>query len=457
MYAFVEASRARAIRLTGRVRLRDGERAESWNQIAYEGEWNGHAAGPFQFTREIFEAIVANFRRREEGIPCLYGHPNDSVQAAAVGQAGRVVDLRIGEDHKGRGASLEALIRFTERAASMVKAGELEHCSVVVGFESVDEVTGEDIGPELYELGLVVQPFLADMRPLQLSAAHRGARTERKLAMSTKDILLKAAEELPEDASIEAVEAYIEGAMKQAEAVEGMPEAEPPAEEAEAAALAAEPPPAAEATVAAEAMPGDEEVAKVQAFDTLAKLGEMLGGDVASAIAFVEENMEQLAAMASGAADGGMSADDVAAMSKDFVKLSARIKELEADLAARKKAEAEAVEAARITACTARIDAAIADGRLAKEAREPMLRLAKRGNDVLDDALSAHVAAAPKLPTGRLYEASGRTQVAAAKSPEDAKRVQLSQLSPKQRYEYDSQFNVHKNHERALEAARSIS
>lgn len=438
-YAYADESRTRAIRLTGRVRLADGERVESWNQIAYEGEWSGHAAGPFRFTRETFERIIANFRRREQGIPATFGHPRDSVQAALAGQAGRVVDLRIGEDHKGRGASLEALIRFTPRAAKMVRAGELEHCSVVVGFESVDEVTGEEIGPELYELGLVVQPFLADMRPLQLSAAHRGATHERKLAMSIKDILLKAAEELADDASLEAVEAYIEGAMKQAAAVEG----ELDTEAAESAEMASD--------VAAEPPMGDAEMMAQQWKDFGAKAAEALGTDEAGALAAMQERMDEILALLSGGADGGTSADDVAAMSKDVLALSRRIKELEADLEARRKSEAETKEAARLVACEARIDAAIGEGRLAKEARDAMVRLARRGDDVLDDALSAHVAAMPKVPEGRRYEASGRKQVAASKSPEDAKRVELERLTPAQSYAYKSLMAVKgMTHERAL-------
>lgn len=451
MNAYADEGRTRAIRLTGRVRLAD-ERVESWNQIAYEGEWSGHAAGPFQFTRETFESIIANFRRREQGIPATFGHPRDSVQAALAGQAGRVVDLRIGEDHKGRGASLEALIRFTPRAAEMVRAGELEHCSVVVGFESVDEVTGEEIGPELYELGLVVQPFLADMRPLQLSAAHRGATQERKLAMSIKDILLKAAEELADDASLEAVEAYIEGAMKQAAAVEGDLDTKAEEEAEMAASVAAsDAPPVATPVTAAEPTMGDAEMMAQQAVDFVTAAGEALGTDAAGALAAMQERMDEILALLSGGTDGGTSADDVAAMSKDVMALSKRIKELEADLEARRKSEAETKEAARLVACEARIDAAIGEGRLAKEARDAMVRLARRGDDVLDDALSAHVVALPQPPTGRRYEASGRQQVAASKSPEDAKRVALERLTPAQSYAYKSLMAVKgMTHERAL-------
>jgi len=453
-YAYADDSRTRAIRLTGRVHLADGERAESWNQIAYEGEWSGHAAGPFQFTRETFDAIIANFRRREQGLPVTFGHPRDSVQAALAGQAGRIVDLRIGEDHKGRGASLEALIRFTPRAAEMVRAGELEHCSVVVGFESVDEVTGEEIGPELYELGLVVQPFLADMRPLQLSAAHRGATKERKLAMSIKDILLKAAEELADDASPEAVAAYIEGAMKQAAAVEGDLDNDAAAEDADMAkdVAASDTPPAGVAPVAAAEPPlGDAEMMAQQAADFLAAAGEAMGTDAAGALAAMQENLDAILSLLSGGADGGTSADDVAAMSKDVLALSRRIKELEADLSTRKAAEAAAREDARLAACAARIDGAIGEGRLAKEARDVMVRLAKRGDDVLDDALSAHTVAMPKVPEGRRYEASGRQQVAAGKSPEDAKRVALERLTPAQSYAYKSLMAVKgMTHERAL-------
>jgi hypothetical protein len=200
----------------------------------------------------------------------------------------------------------------------------------------------------------------------------------------------------------------------------------------------------------------DEDMAKAQAYDFITAAAEQLGTDFAGALAAMQENAEAILGLLAGGADGGTSADDVAAMSKDVVTLSKRIKELEADLEARRKAEAEAKEAARLTACSARIDAAIAEGRLAKEARDALVRLAKRGDDVLDDALSAHVATVAQPPVGRRYEASGRQQVAASKSPVEAKRVALSQLSPKQRYEYDSHLAVTKNHEKSLEAALKI-
>lgn len=519
-YAYADESRTRAIRLTGRVRLTDGERVESWNQIAYEGEWRGHPSGEFKFTRADFEAIIANFRRREQGIPATFGHPRDSVQAALAGQAGRVVDLRIGEDPKGRGASLEALIRFTPRAAEMVRAGELEHCSVVVGFESVDEVTGEEIGPELYELGLVVQPFLADMRPLQLSASSRGkvslsmdpqairaklAEVAAALNISTEDLeeddafsrvwdavnalmqanklaqilggptaapemaasldkigkrislaldidKLKAAlDELPTDVTPEQARKVFEAALMMEDALAGEGKSDKPKDAAKDVAASADAPPVAPPVAAAEPPMGDAEMMAQQAVDFVTAAGEALGTDAAGALAAMQENLDAILSLLSGGADGGTSADDVAAMSKNVLAMSKRIKELEADLEARRKSEAEAKESARLAACEARIDAAIGDGRLAKEARDAMVRLARRGDDVLDDALSAHTAAMPKVPEGRRYEASGRKQVAASKSPEDAKRVELERLTPAQSYAYKSLMAVKgMTHERAL-------
>ena len=32
-----------------------------WNVVAYEGEWQGHPAGAFGFSRATFEQIIANF------------------------------------------------------------------------------------------------------------------------------------------------------------------------------------------------------------------------------------------------------------------------------------------------------------------------------------------------------------------------------------------------------------
>lgn len=136
----------------------------AWNQVAYEGQWAGHAAGRFQFTREIFEQILRNFGRRKDHIPLTYGHP-DSERASYMGAAGWISELKLGTDDEGR-LALFAKMNFTERAAAQVKADEQRYCSVVVAFEATDEVSDEEIGAELLEVGLVLAAFLDGMRPL---------------------------------------------------------------------------------------------------------------------------------------------------------------------------------------------------------------------------------------------------------------------------------------------------
>jgi phage I-like protein len=135
-----------------------------WNQIAYEGQWAGHPSGKFQFTDEVFGQLIRNFRRREDQIPLTYGHP-DGERGSFMGAAGWISDLRIGADDKGRRA-LFAKMHFTERAATQIRADEQRYCSVVVSFGARDEVTDDEVGAELLEVGLVLSAFLDGMRPL---------------------------------------------------------------------------------------------------------------------------------------------------------------------------------------------------------------------------------------------------------------------------------------------------
>jgi hypothetical protein len=213
---------------------------------------------------------------------------------------------------------------------------------------------------------------------------------------------------------------------------------------------------------------GDEEMAKAQAFDFITAAAAELRTDFAGALALMQERVADILALLAGATDGGSSADDVAAMSRTIQALNTQVKELSADLRTRRDAEAKARaeaeaaqkaqrEAERLVACGARVDAAIEAGDVASGAREGLLALARHGDTVLDEALSTMKVAGPVVPKGRAYEPSGRTVVAAAKSPTDAKRVSLERLNPRQRYEYDSQLAVTKDHDRALKAALEIN
>ena len=97
-----------------------------WNEIAYVGQWAGHPSGDFQFTREIFDEIVRNSKRRSDSLPVRFGHPNMNDPIAAqmaeyLGQAGWIHELKVERNSRGKEA-LFGRMKWTERTASKISA-----------------------------------------------------------------------------------------------------------------------------------------------------------------------------------------------------------------------------------------------------------------------------------------------------------------------------------------------
>lgn len=288
-----------------------------WINIAKVGEWNGHPRGPFQFTPEVFDQIVANTQARVTPINCDYEHQTFKSLTGAIPSSGRILKV------ERRGDELWALAELTDRAAQMVRAGEYRTCSPVIEFDAKDRVSGKDIGPELLSLALTNDPFQDGLHPIHLtrtSMAEQATPEEKK-----KD-----------DASCMSTPAAVPaGAVPAVVHVT-------PAAPAEMAAKPPVPPPhaaPAEGTPAEEAAesPADEqnEVDANAVFDAVA---EAAGVDKASVLGWLSDNLDKVVAMIQAAVgQDGTAADNskamarVAAVAGDIrtLKAEARVKEVE--------------------------------------------------------------------------------------------------------------------------------
>jgi phage I-like protein len=133
------------------------------------GEWRGHPSGPFEFTEEVAQKLIANFEAQANPVPFTYEHEYQAGMPRPA--SGWVQSLEI------RDNGLWAKVEWTKRAREMIREGEYKYCSVVVDFEGIDRRTGEDIGPELVEVGLTNTPFVDGQEPLAASRAlNKGAR-----------------------------------------------------------------------------------------------------------------------------------------------------------------------------------------------------------------------------------------------------------------------------------------
>lgn len=406
--------------------------ARGWIHCARVGEWKGHPSGPFEFTRAVFKRIIANFKAEKEPVVLTYEHPRYAGDGNPVIAAGWIHDLDL------RGDDLYAQVEFTKRAAGYIREGEYRFCSVVVDFESVHRQSAEDIGPELFEIGLTNQPFLSGLRPIQLS---RGAASEtnRSLSMKDMDLLKVALEELGKDASMDDVIKFVEGKRLEMEALEGEkpepveaaeePEEGEEAEEVEAAdkgkdakadkgeklkpkdELAASEEPAADAVAASDEQLTEEVALEDDGprMEMLKALGTMLeeasGMDLAGITAAIEqapEKVKQLFGEPEGppsgdAAAAGLSAARarVTALSKqltetkdqhkaEVAKLSSRLAELEDDAIQRE------------------VDEAIKAGNILKDARDKMVKLGRMDRDMMREFLG-EAASKPDVPTTKIY------------------------------------------------------
>ena len=179
-----------------RARARAGKPADApvpcWVHIAKLGDYEGHPAGGFSFTREAFAQILQNFESRETPLNVDYEHQTfNRALKGDIPSAGWIDELELRED----GSELWALVQMLPDAAAKVRSQQLRSCSPVVIPEAQDRVTGEDIGFELRSLALTNDPFLDGLRPLKLTRGEAMTDEEKKAAEA------EAAKKATEDAA----------------------------------------------------------------------------------------------------------------------------------------------------------------------------------------------------------------------------------------------------------------
>lgn len=354
--------------------------------VAMEGTWEGHPSGPFSLTRDDFAQIVRNFEASPNPIPLDYEHATEWADRAPA--CGWVQALEVREDSDG--AHLWATVELGDEAAEFIRQGAYRFSSGVFVFDSVDHVSGEEVGTELTSLALTNVPFVLGQTPIQLSrrAARRAATETKRICMQklTKEALLAALDQFEGDEiDMEQLEAAAQlaavkegGADEEPEAPEA-PASDDPAEPevpatdepAEATEASAEDPdavpagdePAGDTVPAAEDMPSGD-----QAAAALASLAEAAGLSIEETAAALMERRDEVAAMLGGGAEeapaGSAPLSDreaqLALSARDHTirRLSQRVDELEEYRSKREHDDAHA------WACSLRDDGKILDSDL---------------------------------------------------------------------------------------------
>jgi hypothetical protein len=163
----------------------DTEDTRRWVHIATSGNYLGYRGGerPFEFTREVFDQMVANlrahpsYRAGENGegdydiIPWDFEHQNDpdalNVAIEGLPAHGWSSDLKVVTTDGG--CELWALTRLMEPALGYVIGKRYRQCSVDMAFDATHPVTAESVGAVLFAVALTNRPFIEGMRGLAAS------------------------------------------------------------------------------------------------------------------------------------------------------------------------------------------------------------------------------------------------------------------------------------------------
>jgi phage I-like protein len=284
--------------------------ATTWIHVAFEGAWEGHRDGSFEFTRDAFDQICANFEANPNPVPMDYEH---SIEYATKAPASGWVQKLEVRDEDGK-AHLWAFCELTDTAAEHIRAGEYRYCSGVFDFAAIDLKSGDEIGCTMDSLALVNTPFIRGQRPVSLSrrgSVRRGDDSMTKdqiraLMAISKESLAAALDQIEGD---EITPEQLEAAAQFAAAKDGE------MEEPEEAPMAEGDPPEEEEEVEASAEPSDDaapladDAADVALQDpdadaalaALAPLMEATGLDLAGLTAALSENLDAVASALSGA------------------------------------------------------------------------------------------------------------------------------------------------------------
>ena len=144
----------------------------TWNQIARLGVFKGHPQGAVEFTPQVFNEIIANFRATQNGeVPGDYEHTSERLPPT-VATDGVPAPFWV-TDVATRNGDKELWAKFSwvdPQAVRYVRAKQYRYVSPAVNFNARSRETGLPIGARLTSVALTNHPFLDGMQPIAASA-----------------------------------------------------------------------------------------------------------------------------------------------------------------------------------------------------------------------------------------------------------------------------------------------
>lgn len=196
MVAFEAGGAMRYASLASLSRESVGDDNACWVNLLRVGTWQGHPTGPIEFTADAFANMVKNFGKRRTPLKFDYEHQTLRYKGTGpIPAAGHIEGLETRAD----GRELWGFVRWTPKAAEMIRNGEYQTCSAVIEPSSVDRVTSKKIGPEIIQAALTDDPFIDGLHPIQLTREADVPDSEEQKKDEPVEEKPKEAEEVAED------------------------------------------------------------------------------------------------------------------------------------------------------------------------------------------------------------------------------------------------------------------
>lgn len=139
-----------------RLAEKDGKVDPNLIQIFRVGEYHHEYYGPFQLSPEVFEMMIANWKKNVYGIDLMIDYNHYTEEAAAW-----VKDLFTEDD----GNELWARVEWTPTGKERIENKEYRYLSGDFSYNHTDPESDLEFGPILYGAALTNRPFIKGMSP----------------------------------------------------------------------------------------------------------------------------------------------------------------------------------------------------------------------------------------------------------------------------------------------------
>jgi hypothetical protein len=198
------------MRYLAKINLKDIKVSESggvktsWVQIFRLGKWKHPRYGPLQFTTEILEGFVQNFKDNVRKVQLAIDQEHEPEKGAA-GWIKDVVNVTVPDADRSQ-VGLWALVEWTPHGVQLLANDLFKYMSGDFDYVWKDEETGHKYQNVLFGAALTNRPFIKGMSPINLSEFKDDIENDKDVRNSfqlAEDVIkLKEGDKMKSDAEI---------------------------------------------------------------------------------------------------------------------------------------------------------------------------------------------------------------------------------------------------------------